>query len=263
MCVFGSCYVHCHSSRVFASQVTQDNGVSYWLEFGTMLGASRSGKFIPWDHDLDFGTIREEFMPKLPAITTALKRRGYILQTTDGCKYFIQSTTKDVNGANIVFRFEVFIFTLATRAQQLVFYRQYSTQFAKLRIEEVSTSTKSLATSSPLSSETVSSGHFANTPILTRCNLLDYWRYSIPKSYVDDLVGAEFEGIKSFVPRQMKEVLRLYRFSHSYWFSLPYKVNCCFTCIEYMWLPTSAIFAIAIIILLVTKLCRMFKSKTT
>lgn len=30
-------------------------GVEYWIEGGTLLGAVRDGRMIPWDHDLDFG----------------------------------------------------------------------------------------------------------------------------------------------------------------------------------------------------------------
>lgn len=37
------------------SKVLDEMNVDYWIEGGTLLGAVRDGKLIPWDHDLDLG----------------------------------------------------------------------------------------------------------------------------------------------------------------------------------------------------------------
>jgi hypothetical protein len=40
-------------------QILEGDDIAFWIEGGTLLGAVRDGKFIPWDHDLDMGMIFE------------------------------------------------------------------------------------------------------------------------------------------------------------------------------------------------------------
>jgi len=36
------------------NEVLKLSGVTYWIDFGTLLGAHRDGRTIPHDHDIDF-----------------------------------------------------------------------------------------------------------------------------------------------------------------------------------------------------------------
>jgi len=42
-----------------AYSVFMENGVKIWLDSGTLLGAARDGKFIPWDNDIDLAVWKE------------------------------------------------------------------------------------------------------------------------------------------------------------------------------------------------------------
>ena len=42
-------------------EVLDKNSIPFWLEDGTMLGAVRDGRMIPWDHDIDLGSFVTSF----------------------------------------------------------------------------------------------------------------------------------------------------------------------------------------------------------
>jgi len=43
-----------------AKKVLDEEGVKFWLDTGTLLGAVRDGKIIPWDDDIDLGVWHSE-----------------------------------------------------------------------------------------------------------------------------------------------------------------------------------------------------------
>jgi phosphorylcholine metabolism protein LicD len=55
-------------------KVAEELNITYWLDFGTLLGAVREGKFIEHDLDLDIGMFLHEYTSKLQEL---LEKEGF------------------------------------------------------------------------------------------------------------------------------------------------------------------------------------------
>lgn len=59
-------------------ETAEETGITLFGDYGTLLGAARDGKFIPWDSDLDVSVLRDsdDFPEKFDRFLTRLKRQG-------------------------------------------------------------------------------------------------------------------------------------------------------------------------------------------
>lgn len=58
-------------------------GVRWWLDYGTLLGAWRIGAILPYDHDLDMSYLAED-APRIRRAFKSLKARGITLDLDHG-----------------------------------------------------------------------------------------------------------------------------------------------------------------------------------
>lgn len=57
--------------------IMREAGIEFWIEGGTLLGALRDQKLIPWDHDLDFG-MKFKSDNEMKQLIRKLKRHFYV-----------------------------------------------------------------------------------------------------------------------------------------------------------------------------------------
>lgn len=62
----------------YLGELLERENITYWLNFGSLLGAVRDGKIIPWDSDSDIGMFKEDLI-KLLDLKPEIKKAGYVL----------------------------------------------------------------------------------------------------------------------------------------------------------------------------------------
>lgn len=71
----------------------EKNGLLYWIDFGTLLGAVRNGDFIPWDDDIDVTMPMADYKRFLEIADAGLPRDIFV-QTPKSDPAYKQAMTK-------------------------------------------------------------------------------------------------------------------------------------------------------------------------
>ncbi len=64
-------------------RICEKHGISYFISWGTVLGAVRHGGFIPWDDDIDVCMMYPDYLKFLQVCTTELDKDNFFVQTPD------------------------------------------------------------------------------------------------------------------------------------------------------------------------------------
>ncbi len=72
---------------VFVDEICRQNDITYWLAYGTCMGAARHGGFIPWDDDIDIEMLQDDYERFIKIMKALAKDKD--------CKYTLQDHTTD------------------------------------------------------------------------------------------------------------------------------------------------------------------------
>ncbi|MFB0562330.1 MAG: LicD family protein [Candidatus Lokiarchaeia archaeon] len=61
-------------------EILDKHGIEYWLDYGTLLGAVRDRRFIPWDTDIDLGVWSKD-IDKLIKAYEEFHTKGYLVHS--------------------------------------------------------------------------------------------------------------------------------------------------------------------------------------
>ena len=64
----------------YISTLFKKHDIPFWLDKGTLLGAARDNKMIPWDNDIDIGVWLSDYKRILDLAPIALEEEGYSLE---------------------------------------------------------------------------------------------------------------------------------------------------------------------------------------
>ncbi len=56
----------------FFDELCEEYDLTYWMDYGTLLGSVRHDDFIPWDDDLDVGMMRRDYLELIEILDTQI-----------------------------------------------------------------------------------------------------------------------------------------------------------------------------------------------
>lgn len=212
---------------LFIDGICQKNGLIYWLDGGTLLGAIRHGGFIPWDDDADICMPQKD----------AEKFKQIILNEYPDYKFTLQckETDKGFYGAWYVLRdndseyiqnsrlhnkrtyrgLQVDIFIVEDHTNSLLW--DFSLLYQKV-IDKILNTTDSLQLSAIFAKPLYNLFHSILIPFFRTASRekkyykMPYgsiWKYKLRKSSIYPITTYKFEGVNLCIPSNYDEYLKI------------------------------------------------------
>lgn len=75
--------------------ICKKNDISFWLNYGNLLGAVRHGYFVPWDDEVDIGMMRKDYLE----FNNIIKKELEVLELNDIIE--VKNKHREINGNNV------------------------------------------------------------------------------------------------------------------------------------------------------------------
>lgn len=74
----------------YIASICEENGIQYYLAYGTLLGAVRHQGFIPWDDDIDIYMLRNDYMRFISVVSQKQHERYKLLSRYNDPDYYYE-----------------------------------------------------------------------------------------------------------------------------------------------------------------------------
>lgn len=90
------CQLRMLDMLIAVDKILRAHNISYWLDFGTLLGAVRHSGFIPWDDDIDISVLQTDYKKVREILMKELPEQ-FVFQdsTTDKYAFFTYGRVRD------------------------------------------------------------------------------------------------------------------------------------------------------------------------
>ena len=221
------------------AEFCEKNGIKYWLEFGTLIGAVRHGGYIPWDDDIDIGMLREDYDRFLASFNETNERfKVYSVENNPDfpfpfAKVFDLTTAlyepnREI-GTRLCINIDIFVFDNLPDNERTVKkmydkrdlfralnYKRNPTGkpkgnfFRRTLIRALQIALKVFPKNYFNRKMAENSKKYSNTPSDNIGNFVGWKRISAPKNLLDSVIDVKFEGRTYKMPVGYDEWLRLF-----------------------------------------------------
>ena len=192
----------------------------YWLDFGTLLGAVRHNKFIPWDDDLDIAMPRDDYN-KFQSIAKKELKSSCFLQTKETDKDFFLHFTKIRDkkstytekhevGKSIAYHQGIYIDIFPVNYIKETKISKYSYIFFKNIIKSVSNRYIAIDFIARPLIEFMNSFHHKDNTFAVHGPEMMTNKLQVNKKEIFPLIKIEFEGRKFDIPKNFDLYLKLF-----------------------------------------------------
>ncbi len=197
-------------------KVCRKNNLSYWLDFGTLLGSVRHKGFIPWDDDLDVGMLREDYEKIRNGLYKEFEKYNFVFN--QGVQFGNQILRFEYKGSPAqidIFPYEKYYKKINSDEKNILknkinecyekFFQKYPVE--KLRDGEISFPVDDLL---KMEKETVMENNpeKVDAAVFQGCEFFVYHPHIYDNEDIFPLKKGEFEGFEFYIPNNPDSYLK-------------------------------------------------------